>query len=53
MAKINRNRAVLFAVFFILAIAANVAMNALVTSNYTQYFQVLNFKGIQFSLSVW
>ena len=51
MTKINRNRVVLFAVFFAIAIAANIAMNALVTSNYTQYFQVLNFKGISFLIS--
>ena len=51
MTKINRNRMVLFAVFFVIAIAANVAMNALVTSHYTQYFQVLNFKGISFFIS--
>ena len=51
MTKINRNRIVLFAVFFTLAIAANVAMNALVASYYTQYFQVLNFKGISFFIS--
>ena len=48
MTKINRNRVVLFAVFFAIAIAANIAMNALVTSHYTQYFQVLNFKRNQF-----
>ena len=52
MSKINRNRVVLFAVFFILAIAANVAMNALVESHYDQYFQVLNFKGISFLISL-
>lgn len=51
MSKIKRNRVVLFAVFFAIAIAANVAMNALVTSHYTQYFQVLNFEGISFFIS--
>ena len=48
MSKINRNRIVLFAVFFVLAIAANVILNTLVASHYSQYFQVLNFKGIIF-----
>nr|DAN37223.1 MAG TPA: hypothetical protein [Caudoviricetes sp.] len=52
MSKINRNRAILFAVFFAIAIAANVAMNALVSSYYSQYFQVLNFKGISFFISL-
>lgn len=51
MTKINRNRIVLFAVFFAVAIAANVAMNALVAEHYNQYFQVLNFKGIAFLIS--
>lgn len=51
MTKINRNRVVLFAVFFAVAIAANVAMNALVAEHYNQYFQVLNFKGITFLIS--
>ena len=52
MTKLNRNRVVLFAVFFAVAIAANVAMNALVAEHYNQYFQVLNFKGISFFISV-
>ena len=52
MSKINRNRVILFAVFFVIAVIANVAMNALVTSHYTQYFQVLNFRGIAFFISV-
>ena len=51
MSKINRNRVILFAVFFAIAIAANVAMNAVVANHYTQYFQVLNFKGISFFIS--
>ena len=51
MSKINRNRAILFAVFFAIAIVANMAMNALVSSYYSQYFQVLNFKGISFLIS--
>nr|DAS48836.1 MAG TPA: hypothetical protein [Caudoviricetes sp.] len=52
MTKINRNRAILFVVFFILAIAANVVMNTVVANHYNQYFQVLNFKGISFFISV-
>ena len=51
MTKINRNRAILFVVFFAIAVIANVAMNALVSSYYSQYFQVLNFKGISFLIS--
>lgn len=51
MSKINRNRIALVAVFFIIAIIANVAMNALVANHYSQYFQVLNFKGISFFIS--
>lgn len=51
MSKINRNRAILFVVFFAIAIVANMAMNAVVTKYYTQYFQVLNFKGISFFIS--
>jgi hypothetical protein len=51
MTKINRNRIVLFVVFFAIAIAANIAMNAVVVKHYTQYFQVLNFKGISFFIS--
>nr|DAU06132.1 MAG TPA: hypothetical protein [Caudoviricetes sp.] len=52
MSKINRNRIVLVAVFFAIAIVANMAMNALVENHYTQYFQVLNFKGISFFISL-
>ena len=52
MTKINRNRTILFVVFFILAIATNVVMNTVVTNYYSQYFQVLNFKGITFLISV-
>jgi hypothetical protein len=51
MSKINRNRIALFVVFFAIAIVANMAMNALVSSYYSQYFQVLNFKGISFLIS--
>ena len=51
MTKINRNRVVLFTVFFAIAIVANMAMNALVTNYYSQYFQVLNFKGMAFLIS--
>nr|DAX74500.1 MAG TPA: hypothetical protein [Caudoviricetes sp.] len=51
MSKINRNRIVLIAVFFAIAIVANMAMNALVENQYNQYFQVLNFKGISFFIS--
>ena len=51
MTKINRNRAILFVVFFAIAIVVNVAMNALVAEHYNQYFQVLNFKGISFFIS--
>ena len=51
MTKINRNRIALFAIFFAIAIVANMAMNALVSSYYSQYFQVLNFKGISFLIS--
>lgn len=51
MTKINRNRTVLVAVFFAIAVIANVAMNALVSNYYNQYFQVLNFKGISFFIS--
>ncbi len=51
MTKINRNRIALFVVFFAIAAIANVAMNALVSSYYNQYFQVLNFKGISFLIS--
>ena len=51
MSKINRNRAILFVVFFAIAIIANVAMNAVVANHYAQYFQVLNFKGISFFIS--
>jgi hypothetical protein len=51
MSKINRNRTVLVAVFFAIAIVANMAMNALVANHYSQYFQVLNFKGISFFIS--
>jgi len=52
MSKINRNRVVLFVVFFVIAVIANVAMNALVENYYGQYFQVLNFKGISFFISL-
>lgn len=52
MSKINRNRIALFVVFFAIAIVANMAMNALVSSYYSQYFQVLNFKGISFFISL-
>ena len=52
MTKINRNRIALFIVFFAIAIVANMAMNALVENQYNQYFQVLNFKGISFFISV-
>lgn len=52
MSKINRNRIVLVAVFFVIAIVANMAMNALVANHYSQYFQVLNFRGIAFFISV-
>jgi len=51
MSKINRNRAILFVVFFAIAVIANMAMNALVVNHYSQYFQVLNFKGISFFTS--
>lgn len=51
MTKINRNRFILFVVFFAIAVIANVAMNAVVTNHYTQYFQVLNFKGLSFFIS--
>lgn len=51
MSKINRNRIALFVVFFAIAIVVNMAMNALVSSYYSQYFQVLNFKGISFLIS--
>ena len=51
MSKINRNRIALFVVFFAIAIIANVAMNSVVESHYTQYFQVLNFRGISFFIS--
>lgn len=52
MSKINRNRAILFVVFFAIAIITNVAMNAVVANHYVQYFQVLNFKGISFFISI-
>lgn len=52
MTKINRNRTILFVVFFIIAIVANMAMNALVENYYGQYFQVLNFRGVSFFISV-
>lgn len=52
MTKISRNRIALFVVFFTIAIIANVTMNALVANHYNQYFQVLNFKGISFFISV-
>jgi hypothetical protein len=51
MTKINRNRIILFVVFFAIAVIANVAMNTLVENHYTQYFQVLNFRGISFLIS--
>lgn len=51
MTKINRNRFILFVVFFAIAVIANVAMNAVVANHYAQYFQVLNFKGISFFIS--
>lgn len=51
MTKINRNRIALFAVFFAIAIVANMAMNALVANHYSQYFQILNFKGISLFIS--
>ena len=51
MSKINRNRIVLFVVFFAIAVVANMAMNSVVESHYTQYFQILNFKGISFFIS--
>ena len=51
MTKINRNRVVLFAVFFAIAIVADTSMNAVVENYYSQYFQVLNFKGITFFIS--
>ena len=52
MTKINRNRIVLFVVFFAVAIATNVVMNTVVANHYSQYFQVLNFKGISFFIGV-
>lgn len=52
MSKINRNRIVLVAVFFAIAVIVNIAMNALVANHYSQYFQVLNFRGIAFFISV-
>ena len=51
MSKINRNRAILFVLFFDIAVIANMAMNALVANHYSQYFQVLNFEGISFFIS--
>nr|DAR85642.1 MAG TPA: hypothetical protein [Caudoviricetes sp.] len=51
MTKINRNRIALFVVFFAIAIVANMTMNSLVANHYSQYFQVLNFKGISFFIS--
>lgn len=51
MSKINRNRIVLFVVFFAIAIIANAVMNTVVANHYSQYFQVLNFKGISFFIS--
>ena len=51
MSKINRNRTILFVVFFAIPAITNVAMNVLLTNHYTQYFQVLNFKGITFFIS--
>ena len=51
MSKINRNRTILFVVFFAIAAITNVVMNAVVANHYTQYFQVLNFKGISFLIS--
>ena len=52
MSKINRNRFILFMVFFTIAIVANMAMNTVIASYYNQYFQVLNFRGIAFFISV-
>lgn len=52
MSKINRNRIILFVVFFAIAFIANTAMNTLVESHYVQYFQVLNFRGLSFFISV-
>lgn len=52
MIKLNRNRIALVVVFFIIAIVANTAMNAVIANHYSQYFQVLNFKGISFFISV-
>lgn len=52
MSKINRNRIALVVVFFAIAIVTNMAMNALVENQYNQYFQVLNFKGISFFISM-
>lgn len=52
MSKLNRNRTILFVVFFAIAFIANTVMNTLVESHYVQYFQVLNFKGISFFISV-
>ena len=52
MSKINRNRTILFVVFFAIAAITNVVMNAVVANHYTQYFQVLNFRGISFFISV-
>lgn len=51
MTKLNRNRAILFVVFFVIAIVANMAMNAVIANHYSQYFQVLNFKGVSFFIS--
>lgn len=51
MSKINRNRVILFVVFFAIAVIANMAMNVVVANHYAQYFQVLNFKGISFLIS--
>lgn len=52
MSKINRNRIALVVVFFAIAIVTNMVMNALVENQYNQYFQVLNFKGISFFISM-
>lgn len=52
MSKINRNRVVLFVVFFAIAIIVNATMNTVATNYYSQYFQILNFKGISFFISV-
>ena len=52
MSKINRNRIALFVVFFAIAIVTNVVMNNVVANHYSQYFQVLNFKGISFFISM-